>query len=106
MAEIIRQKHVTGVNDNSIKLVNYEQFCRDWVGHFVSRYPQLESARRKLIDAVRAKSVSAERLIVWFEELQRVIKTDNIVPKNLYNMYESGFAMGDVEASHRIIATI
>ena len=58
---------------------------------------------RKLIDAARIKSVSVKRLTLWFEQLQSVIKTENIVPNTLYNMNESGFAMGDVEASQHII---
>src|ERR1700676_3505007 len=69
----------------------------------LSRYPQLESARRKFIDAARIKDVSIERLTKWFQDLQSIIKEHNIDPKHIYNMDESGFAIGDVEASQRII---
>jgi len=86
-----------------MKLINYEQFGRDWVGRFMSCYPQLETTRRKLIEAARIKSISAEKLTVWFENLQCVIKTENIILINLCNMDESGFAMGDIEASQCII---
>ena len=44
-----------------------------------------------------------ERLTKWFEDLQSVIEEHNIEPGNLYNIDESGFAIGDVEASQRII---
>src|ERR1700676_3714234 len=71
----------------------------------LSRYPQLESARRKFIDAARIKDVSIERLTKWFQDLQSIIKEHNIDPKHIYNMDESGFAIGDVEASQRIINT-
>jgi len=48
-----------------------------------------------------------ERLTRWFEDLQHVINEYDIEPGNLYNMDESGFAIGDIEASQRIInATI
>jgi hypothetical protein len=107
LAEIIRQRRVAGVNDDTIQLVNYEQFGRDWVARFLSRHSQLESARKKLIEAARIKDVSAERLTKWFEDLQNVIEKENIKPEDIYNMDESGFAIGDVEASQRIInATI
>ena len=32
-----------------------------------------------------------------------MIETENIAPENIYNMDESGFAIGDVKASQRII---
>ena len=46
--------------------------------------------------------MSAERLARWFEDLWKIIEEHNIEPCNLYNMDESGFAIGDVEASQRI----
>src|SRR5579859_4618512 len=103
LAEIIRNRRVVGVNDDSIQLVNYEPFGRDWVARFLSRHPQLESVRRKLIEAARIKDVSPERLTKWFEDLKSVIEKENIKSENIYNMDESGFAIGDVEASQRII---
>ena len=107
LAEIIRNRRVRGVNDDNIQLVNYDAFGKDWVPRFMSRHPQLASARRKLIEAARVKDVSVERLTKWFEDLQSIINKYDIEPGNLYNMDESGFAIGDIEASQRIInATI
>jgi Tc5 transposase DNA-binding domain len=107
LAEIIRNRPVHGVNDDDIQLVTYDEFGRDWVARFMSRHPPLLSARIKLTEATRIKDVSVDRLTKWFEDLQRVIKEYKIEPGNLYNMDESRFAIGDIEASQRIInATI
>jgi Tc5 transposase DNA-binding domain/helix-turn-helix, Psq domain len=107
LAEIIRDQRVLGVNDDDVQLVNYDSIGRNWVSRFLSRHPELKSARRKCIEAARIKDVSVERLIKWFEDLRRVVEGHNIESKNIYNMDESGFAIGDVEASQRIInATI
>jgi hypothetical protein len=103
LAEIIRNQRVRGVNDDYIQLVNYDSIGRDWVARFLSRHPELESARRKCIEAARIKDVSVERLTKWFDDLRRVIEEHNIESKNIYNMDESGFAIGDVEDSQRII---
>jgi len=103
LAEIIRNERTRGINDDDIQLVNYDPIGKDWVVRFLSRHPVLESARRKCIEAARIKDVSVERLVKWFEDLRRVIEEHNIEPKNIYNMDESGFAIGDVEASQRII---
>jgi len=103
LMEMIRNRRVAGVNDNTIQLVNYEPFGRDWAARFMSRHSQLESARVKCIEAARIKDVSAERMTKWFEDLKNIIDEFNIATKNTYNMDESGFAIGDVEASQRII---
>ena len=99
LTEIIRNQRVLGVNDDDVQLVNYDTFGRDWVSRFISRHPELKSARRKLIEAARIKDVSVERLTKWFEDLQRVIGENDIEPGNIHNMNESGFAIGDIEAS-------
>ena len=94
-------------NDDDVQLVNYDAFGKDWVPRFMSRRPQLASARRKLFEAARVKDVSVERLTKWFEDLQSVINKYKIESGNLYNMDESGFAIGDIEVSQHIInATI
>jgi len=103
LAEIIRNRCVIGINDDDIQLVAYEEFGRDWVAHFMACHPQLESARRKLIEAARIKDVSLEWLKKWFENLWSVIDKEKIESENIYNINESGFAIGDVEASQRII---
>jgi hypothetical protein len=62
LAEIIRNRLVRSVNDENVQLVNYDEISRHWVARFMSRYLQLESARRKCIEAARIKDVSVERL--------------------------------------------
>lgn len=92
LAEIIRHRRVLGIHDDDIQLVTYHAFGQDWVNRFMQRYPQLISARMKLIDAARIKDVSVERLTKWFEDLQSVINEYKIEAGNLD---ESGFAIGD-----------
>ena len=41
----------------------------------------------------------------WFQNLQKVVNEHKIEPLNIYNMDESGFAIGDIEASQHIIDT-
>jgi len=106
LAEIIRNERVRGVNDDNVQLVNYDAFGKAWVSRFMSRHPQLARARRKLIEAARVKDVSVERLAKWFEDLRSIINEYKIEPENLYNIDESGFAIGDIEASQCIINAI
>ena len=65
----------------------------------MSCYPQLQSARIKLIETVRVKDISVEWLTKWFDHLECIIIEYEIQLENLYNMNENGFAIGDIEAS-------
>ena len=47
--------------------------------------------------------MSPERLKQWFDDLNDAIKTYKILPENMYNIDESGFSIGEVEASRCII---
>ena len=68
-------------------------------------HPQLDSIYRKGIEAACIKDMSVKRLTKWFDDLKRIIEECNTEVKDIYNMDESGFAIGDIEASWRIINT-
>ena len=54
-------------------------------------------------DTARIKAASSERLQSWFDKLEKVLAEFNIKPENIYNMDESGFAIGEKEAGRVII---
>ena len=103
MGEEIRKQRVMNLNDNSIQLTNYEPIGQQWIQRFLRRHSELASVIPRSIDAARVKDTSPETLKSWFNELERVIKEYNIQTENLYNMDESGFAIGEVEATKAII---
>ena len=55
------------------------------------------------IDAAWIKAASPEWLQRWFDDLEKVLVEFNIKPENIYNMDESGFAIGEKEAGRVII---
>jgi len=74
-----------------------------WIGRFLGRHPELSSVMSLNIEGVRIKGTSPERLKKWFMDLGAALTEYKISPENLYNMDESGFAIGDIEASKVII---
>ena len=65
------------------------------------------SVHPRSIDVVQVKDTSPERLQRWFNDLEKVLVEYNIKLENIYNMDESGFAIGEKEAGRCIInATI
>jgi hypothetical protein len=103
MAEEIRKRRVKNINENGLELVRYDDIGKQWVARFLSRHSELASIRPRSIDAIRVKDTSPEWLQCWFEDLEKVVAEYNIKPENMYNMDESGFAIGEKEAGRCII---
>jgi DDE superfamily endonuclease/Tc5 transposase DNA-binding domain/helix-turn-helix, Psq domain len=105
LAEIIRERRVkkTDDKDAEVPVIVYDKIGKDWVGRFLRRHHELASVRPRSIDAVRVKDTSPERLQQWFDDLEKVLVEFNIKLENIYNIDESGFAIGEKEASRCII---
>jgi len=103
MADEIRKRRVKNINDESMQLIEYPNIGTQWVSRFLRRHPELVSVTPRSIDAVRVKDTSPERLTQWFEDLRQVIEEYDIKQENMYNMDESGFAIGEKEATRCII---
>lgn len=102
LAEIIRERRVkTGANE--VPVTVHDKIGQDWVSRFIQRHPELAGVRLRSIDAARVKAASPERLQCWFDDLKKVLAEFNIKPENIYNMDESGFAIGEKEAGRVII---
>ena len=69
------------------------------------RYPQLQIVLPRPIEGARVKDSSYEAIKTYFERILSVIDEYNIRKENMYNMDESGFAIGTIEASKVIIDT-
>jgi len=104
MGEGLMKRRVKGVNENGVVLVEYEPLGKRWPGRFIKRQKELHTERTKKIEAVR-QEVKIEDLKTWFEELERVVQEYDILPKNIYNMDETGFNIGDYEARNVVVDT-
>jgi DDE superfamily endonuclease/Tc5 transposase DNA-binding domain len=103
MAEEIRKRRVKNINEDGLQLVEYDDIGKQWVQRFLCRHPELASVRPRSIDTARIKDTSPERLQRWFDDLEKVVTEYNIKPENMYNMDESGFAIGEKEAGRCVI---
>ena len=55
------------------------------------------------IDAARVKESSTEIIKNWLNTVARILREHNIKPENIYNMDETGFAIGVIQAGRVII---
>ena len=105
IAEIIQKKRDPVTLETTTNSIKFGAIGKQWIGRFMARHPELSSVRPRSMDMARVKDTSFERLSKWFEDLKNVTEKYNILPENMYNMDESGFAIGEVEASKCIINT-
>ena len=99
MAEQIRRGRISKINDVSITLVEYPPIGEQWVDRFLQRHPSLQTAYARRIDASRMKETTADALLRWLNTVQDTIEKYNVNPENIYNMDESGFAIGSTQGA-------
>jgi hypothetical protein len=103
MAQIIRKKCHAMTLEPTINTMAMETIGDQWIQRFIGRHPELATIHLRSMEMGRVKDTSPERLSKWFSDLKSVIDEFNIRIENIYNMDESGFAIGTVERSVTII---
>ena len=103
MAAELQRRRVKLLNDESIEYVSYPKIGAEWVKRFLARHSELKSTTGRSIDAARVKDASPEILRRWLEEYNRVVQEYDIERENTYNMDETGFSIGKIEATRIII---
>jgi len=74
-----------------------------WVQRFIHRHPELETACSHAIEAARIRDVTKKDLERWFDEFEKTIQEKNIHIDDMYNMDETGFAIGVVQRSYVVV---
>jgi len=103
MAEAIRKQRISKINTDDSGHVSYPEIGKNWVSHFLKRHPQLKTVRGRSIERSRIRESSPEIINMWFDGYKLKINELNALPKNTYNMDETGFTIGDMQSSNIII---
>ena len=98
LAETIRLRHVIGINDSTVTHVSYGTIRHQWVKCFLAN-PDLKSLIAEPIESVRVKETSPDIIQKYFDKVNTIIKNENITPRNIYNMDETGCSIGNIKAS-------
>jgi hypothetical protein len=105
MAEALIKRRVAQVNDDGIELVNYPPLGKGSYKRFRNRHPEIDTIIGTAIEMNRMKDTSKEVLQGWFDTFKSTMEFYNIEPDNVYNMDESGFSIGEIQASRVIVNT-
>jgi hypothetical protein len=63
---------------------------KNWAQAFQKRHPELKSRRVRALDWKRHENNIYDKIIHWFEVIEKVLKDPAILPENVYNMDETG----------------
>jgi len=99
LAEELRSSRLQAQNDHNPQ----PSIGDSWVQRFIHRHPELETACSRAIEAARIKDITKEDLNRWFDEFETTVEEKNIRIEDMYNMDETGFAIGAVQRSYVIV---
>jgi hypothetical protein len=80
---IARQRSIT--NNEAIKPPN-----KNWAQGFQKRYPELKSRRVQAMDWKRYENNIYDKIIYWFNVIEKVLQDPAILLENVYNINETG----------------
>ena len=103
MAEQIRIQHVISVNDNDIEHVFYQPLRKHWITRFIHHHPKLKTVLGCNMEASHLKGISQNIINKWFNAVEFTLTEHNIQLRDVYNMDETSFSIGMIQASRVIV---
>ena len=76
---------------------------KSWLDRFRTRHPEIKGAWTRKIESARHKALSREVVTMWFEAVTQLRLEHQYTPDRIYNMDESGFAVGDSQSSRALV---
>jgi len=75
----------------------------NWLSRFKTRMPGIAGIWTRQIDAARLRSASHEGVKRWFDAVTELWVEHQYTPGHVYNMDESGFAVGASQSSRALV---
>ena len=74
-----------------------------WLERFKMRHPEINSIWTRQLDSARFNAVNYEGVRRWFDAVSELMIEHQYPAHHIYNMDESGFAIGDSQTSRALI---
>jgi hypothetical protein len=100
MAEEVRAKRVqlTRTRSSITRPIGYS-----WLQRFQNRYTELGGIWNRQIEGVRFHAVNYDIAKSWFDAVIELVTEHQYPPERIFNMDESGFAVGDSQSSRSLV---
>ena len=74
-----------------------------WLDRFRKRHPDIQGTWTRQIESARHNAVNAEAVKRWFDAVTELFLEHQYPPEQIYNMDESGFAVGTSQTSRVLV---
>jgi DDE superfamily endonuclease/Tc5 transposase DNA-binding domain len=76
---------------------------KSWLDRFRTRHPEIKGVWTRKIEGARHKALSFDVVKMWFEAVTELRIEHQYAPDRIFNMDESGFAVGDSQSSRALV---
>jgi hypothetical protein len=98
LAEHIRSARVTHASNRSPSVPKLLKFNRKWLVRFRDRHPEIASAFIPQLQRARKDGAAYEHVKRWFDAVAALMEGYEYELKDIWNMDESGFGIGEQQA--------
>ena len=74
-----------------------------YTARFLKRHPEVATTVARATDRNRELVINKESLKTYFDNLERCISHNKILPKDMWNFDEKGFRMGQGEKKNELV---
>jgi hypothetical protein len=82
------------VREMAYKIIGPKTLGNHWIDRFIRRHPGISSCIGVPLESVRAVNSTHEIIAAHFQRVQSQIRKFNILTEDIWNMDETGLAMG------------
>jgi Tc5 transposase DNA-binding domain len=80
-----------------------KELGKNWIYAFERRHPDLKTRWAKRGETKRASGLNSANVKGYFEDLKEVLQTEDILPKDIYNMDEKGLEQSGGSLRRRVV---
>ena len=103
MAQEILNQRVIFASPSTPPSFQSNHIGQRWIYRFLDRYPKLKGTYSRKLESARHKEATFETISAWFSTFQARIEERHYELKNIYNMDEIGYAVGETESTRIIV---
>lgn len=99
-AKEIRRGRVKLAISQNIEPTQPPPIGHEWLYRFLNRYPTLKGTYSRQLESLRHGEVTYEKVSRWFSVSRTRFDKQSYELENVYNMDETGFAVGTTQSMH------
>ncbi|KFY18563.1 hypothetical protein V493_08507 [Pseudogymnoascus sp. VKM F-4281 (FW-2241)] len=103
MAEEVRIRRVQVVSSQTTIRTNPTPIGHEWIYRFLKRHPNFKGVYSRQLESARYKEATPIKVSAWFNAFKARIEERKYKLCNIYNMDETGFAVGETQSTRIIV---